>query len=370
MVEAPLTATRCYMTAVLTVLVALAACPASATAANVSLRNATADDEQGTDPIDIDGLSARYQRDAARLTLTASFVAPLPNPIPPGRALGFVVGSGAEFDPDDCRLTEDHDLAGTLASGPTGVPGFRFDDEAATVPTKPMTAVFSPDRTSLTATLQHPRLGARDYRCLEVTSGGTAPGTVIDSAFAPFRLPLALLKVRASSRKRSSSRRPGSTRLRISWTKQAAISLRVSVRGRTVLRREFSERRDPPRTSRLFRWRCSRTGRFRWKVTGRDEYGNRIVRRGSWVVSARRCAALRAAERRRAEARRLARIRRERVRREQETGDGGRGGCHPSYSPCLPITGDLDCADVNGPVTVRGTDPYRLDNDGDGVGCE
>jgi len=31
---------------------------------------------------------------------------------------------------------------------------------------------------------------------------------------------------------------------------------------------------------------------------------------------------------------------------------------------------DLDCADINGPVTVIGPDEYRLDGDGDGIGCE
>jgi micrococcal nuclease len=50
------------------------------------------------------------------------------------------------------------------------------------------------------------------------------------------------------------------------------------------------------------------------------------------------------------------------------------GSCHPSYSPCLPVVGDLDCADVRrlgaAPVRVLGTDPYRLDGDGDGLGCE
>jgi len=50
------------------------------------------------------------------------------------------------------------------------------------------------------------------------------------------------------------------------------------------------------------------------------------------------------------------------------------GGCHPSYSPCLPVTSDLDCADVRrlglAPVRVLGSDPYRLDGDGDGFGCE
>ena len=48
--------------------------------------------------------------------------------------------------------------------------------------------------------------------------------------------------------------------------------------------------------------------------------------------------------------------------------------CHASYSPCLPIVGDLDCADVRAlgkaPVRVLGSDPYRLDGDDDGFGCE
>jgi micrococcal nuclease len=48
--------------------------------------------------------------------------------------------------------------------------------------------------------------------------------------------------------------------------------------------------------------------------------------------------------------------------------------CHPSYTPCLPVVGDLDCADVRAlgvaPVRVLGSDPYRLDGDGDGLGCE
>ncbi len=48
--------------------------------------------------------------------------------------------------------------------------------------------------------------------------------------------------------------------------------------------------------------------------------------------------------------------------------------CHPSYTPCLPVVGDLDCADIRAlgvaPVRVTGSDPYRLDGDGDGYGCE
>jgi len=50
------------------------------------------------------------------------------------------------------------------------------------------------------------------------------------------------------------------------------------------------------------------------------------------------------------------------------------GNCHPSYIPCLPIVGDLDCPDVRAmgkdPVQVIGYDDYRLDGDSDGIGCE
>jgi hypothetical protein len=48
--------------------------------------------------------------------------------------------------------------------------------------------------------------------------------------------------------------------------------------------------------------------------------------------------------------------------------------CHPSYDPCLPIVGDLNCPDVRAmgkaPVSVIGPDDYNLDRDGDGIGCE
>lgn len=46
------------------------------------------------------------------------------------------------------------------------------------------------------------------------------------------------------------------------------------------------------------------------------------------------------------------------------------GGCHPGYSPCLPIVADLNCGDVDGPITVLGDDPYQFDADGDGTGCD
>jgi hypothetical protein len=40
------------------------------------------------------------------------------------------------------------------------------------------------------------------------------------------------------------------------------------------------------------------------------------------------------------------------------------------YEPCLQVLADLDCAEIGHPVRVTGNDPYRLDADGDGVGCD
>jgi hypothetical protein len=50
-----------------------------------------------------------------------------------------------------------------------------------------------------------------------------------------------------------------------------------------------------------------------------------------------------------------------------------RSGCQPGYSPCLPRTADLNCSDIPAakrPVRVTGSDPYRLDGDGDGIACK
>jgi endonuclease YncB( thermonuclease family) len=46
------------------------------------------------------------------------------------------------------------------------------------------------------------------------------------------------------------------------------------------------------------------------------------------------------------------------------------GNCMAGYAPCLPIVADLGCGEIGHPVTVTGRDPYRLDADGDGVGCD
>ena len=56
-----------------------------------------------------------------------------------------------------------------------------------------------------------------------------------------------------------------------------------------------------------------------------------------------------------------------------------RSGCHSSYSGCVPVASDVDCAggSGNGPaytsaknIRVTGPDEYGLDSDGDGLGCE
>ena len=52
--------------------------------------------------------------------------------------------------------------------------------------------------------------------------------------------------------------------------------------------------------------------------------------------------------------------------------------CDPNYSGCVPIASDVDCAGgngngpayVEGPVEVIGRDIYKLDGDGNGIGCE
>jgi len=52
--------------------------------------------------------------------------------------------------------------------------------------------------------------------------------------------------------------------------------------------------------------------------------------------------------------------------------------CHPGYSGCLKQNaGDYDCAkgsgngpNYTGPVEVYGSDPFDLDRDNDGWGCE
>jgi hypothetical protein len=62
-----------------------------------------------------------------------------------------------------------------------------------------------------------------------------------------------------------------------------------------------------------------------------------------------------------------------RLSRSAGGGNQKGSGCQPGYSPCLPRVADLNCDDIDSskkPVRVTGSDPYRLDGDGDGVACE
>ena len=66
------------------------------------------------------------------------------------------------------------------------------------------------------------------------------------------------------------------------------------------------------------------------------------------------------------------------IAKEAPAPSGAGGDCTPGYSPCLPPASDYDCAGgsgdgpeyVYGTVTVTGYDPFGLDADNDGVGCE
>jgi hypothetical protein len=49
---------------------------------------------------------------------------------------------------------------------------------------------------------------------------------------------------------------------------------------------------------------------------------------------------------------------------------GSSSGWAPDYYGGASSGGDLDCSDMNGPVSVGASDPNGLDADGDGVGCE
>ena len=62
-----------------------------------------------------------------------------------------------------------------------------------------------------------------------------------------------------------------------------------------------------------------------------------------------------------------------RLSRSARGGNTTGSGCQPGYSPCLPRVADLNCADIPAskkPIRVTGSDPYRLDGDGDGWACE
>lgn len=44
--------------------------------------------------------------------------------------------------------------------------------------------------------------------------------------------------------------------------------------------------------------------------------------------------------------------------------------CSTNYEPCVPVDTDVNCSDLGFQVQVIGEDVYRLDGNGDGLGCE
>jgi hypothetical protein len=104
----------------------------------------------------------------------------------------------------------------------------------------------------------------------------------------------------------------------------------------------------------------------------------RIEARRERLQERRRLARL---ERRR-QARLAAQRERQRQRRQQAAEAAAaiaetEESCTDGYDPCLPPAADYDCENGTGDgpaytgyVTVTGSDPYGLDSDGDGAGCE
>ena len=65
------------------------------------------------------------------------------------------------------------------------------------------------------------------------------------------------------------------------------------------------------------------------------------------------------------------------LRKPPTLSSAGSSNCTPGYTPCLPPASDYDCEGGSGDgpkytglVHVTGSDPYDLDRDGDGVGCD
>lgn len=325
----------------------------------------------GSGPLNIAEAHAIYDDDG-QLTVTLRFAQPAPDPLPTDTVLRWTASSRRDLDDTECPATRDGDVAGTLSGSPTPTGRYRIvgrQDDLGNTTATPLAWTFSADRVEVTTIVDDPAIADRDLRCIEATSDlSGAPGAFDTTELVPFLLPLEDLAVTRGVRKGGSSKRPGRTTLRIDATDGANVTLKVRRNGRLVLSRRFTSDESSP-FSRRFKWSCNRTGTFRFTVQASDSYGKTLTKRGRWTVSAGRCARLRAAERRAAERRAAERRAAEERRRQDEQDDGG-GGCAPGYSPCLPIVDDLDCADIEGSVTVTGSDQYRLDSDGDGIGCE
>jgi micrococcal nuclease len=112
----------------------------------------------------------------------------------------------------------------------------------------------------------------------------------------------------------------------------------------------------------------------------RDACSGRVVRqsfRGRWILAPRGDTWLASSVRIRKTGGGRVRISDSECERSERPPEAPPRDCQ-GYSPCLPPGPDVDCAGgsgdgpryVRGPVQVRGSDPYDLDRDGNGVGCQ
>ncbi|RKQ93152.1 hypothetical protein C8N24_3012 [Solirubrobacter pauli] len=208
------------------------------------------------------------------------------------------------------------------------------------------------------------------YTWVVERSFGSLPAQLAGSRFEIGPPDLARLVLTPRIRQPASATAAGSGRLTVDATRGAAVTLTVKRGTRTVRTSRFSLGTDqddkvkPVTVSVALP--CRTPGRYTATAIAADRYGKQLTATGSWTVSKTRCAKLkRAAARKRAAAKR-----RKTARRKAQT---PRSSCMGGYSPCLPVTSDLDCDEIpesKKPVSVTGSDPYRLDADDDGVGCE
>ncbi|MEX1140980.1 MAG: hypothetical protein WD399_08100 [Thermoleophilaceae bacterium] len=319
-------------------------------------------------PLVIAEANASYES-AGTISLSMRFAEPARDPLPAGTTLEWIVSSSGGSPSTSCRPGVTGDIRATAVHAEGSTPAWNASYAVTGRPTtevRGFSLELSPDRRTATAEIADGLIAGRGYRCMRASSTYPSPVSYDTTGRVPFRLPLTELAIVRKVQLRKSSKRPGHTVVRVRATGDARLAIKLLRRGKPVYRRKL-ESRGGTTFKKRFKWSCRRTGVFRLVVTARDSYGNRMTERRRWKVSARRCKRLRAAEHRAAE-RRAARRRAQRERERAKEPE-----CAPGYSPCLPVVGDLDCGDISDslkPIRVYGDDPYGLDGDNDGLGCE
>ena len=269
------------------------------TATAAEIRKADRSDPRDTpgNPLDIAATRAVFERSIGRLTLRVRFHRPAPTPIPSDESLTFWLSARPNRKLNVCFDEVAGDISAHIGFDGPSPAQYRVHNGVESGTPKPLSYAFSADRRVLIAVIRDPAVQGRDLRCFDATSDLESQSDAFDSLdVAYFRLPLRSLAVRKASHRGRSFRHPGYTRLRIRSVEAARVKVLVARAGHVVRRKSFRQRHGS-RTRLRFNWSCRRTGRYRYRVTASDEYGNRRVRRGSWTVSSRRCRALRRANR-------------------------------------------------------------------------